>query len=78
MEHQLAGGRGPDAELVLLLADAEAGEITLHHECSNPLIPLSGIHRGKHDVEARLLGIRDPELLPVEHPAGAAGGGTTA
>src|SRR4029453_8891538 len=51
LQDQLAGRGSADPELVLLLADAEAGIRPLHQEARDPLVALRGIERRHHDEQ---------------------------
>src|SRR5439155_22094243 len=78
LEDKLARRGGADAELVLLLADREAGEVALDQERGDSLVAGVGVRVGKDDEEAGLVRVRDPQLLAVEDPVialvlGAAG-----
>jgi hypothetical protein len=73
VEEDLAGGRGADAELVLALADREALVLALDEERGDPLVPLRRVHVREHEEDARLRGVRDPELVPLEDEGVALG-----
>src|SRR5207302_8302039 len=57
-EDQLARGGGPDAELVLLLADGEAGEVALDEKGGNALVAGVGVGVGEDDEDTRFMGVR--------------------
>src|SRR5579883_2992356 len=77
VEDEFAGGRGANAELVFMAADAEAGEISLDEECGDAAISGGGIDGGEENEDARFGGIADPELAAVDQEFAilAAGGG---
>ena len=68
LQDQLASGGRADAELVLLLAHREPGEVALHQEGGDPLVVLRGVHGGEDDEELGLGGVGDPELAPGQLP----------
>src|SRR5207302_11400746 len=61
-------GAGPDAELVLQLADGEAGSVLLHHEGADPPVTGGPVGLGEHRVEVGDPGVGDPLLAPVDDP----------
>jgi hypothetical protein len=69
VEDRLAGRRAPDAELVLELADAEAGAVGLHDE-GGDAVGVAGVAIGDReaDVEVGDPEVGDPVLGPVDHP----------
>ena len=75
VEDRLAGRRALDAELVLELADAEAGAVGLDDEGGEP--PRLAVGDREHDVEVGDAEVGDPVLGAVDHPlvAVAARGG---
>src|SRR5580765_1771381 len=66
LEHDLGGRRGADAELALLLADADAGVALLDQERGDALGAV-GAGAREHDEQLRLVAGRDPQLAAVEH-----------
>ena len=66
VEGRRAGGRAVDAELVLELADREAGPVGLDDEGGDP--PLLAVGQREDDVEVGDAGVGDPVLGPVDHP----------
>mmetsp|Transcript_107946 Transcript_107946/g.300101 ORF Transcript_107946/g.300101 Transcript_107946/m.300101 type:complete len:273 (+) Transcript_107946:390-1208(+) len=71
VEVQLAGRRGADAQLVLLLADLQAGVVALHHKSRDAAVRFRRIGIGEDDEEPRLHGVGDPALAPLENPVAA-------
>lgn len=61
-----AGRRGADAELLLLLGDAEAGGVARDDEGGDALVALVGGQIGEDEEEAGLYTVRDPHLGPVD------------
>src|SRR6185503_1299282 len=66
LEDELARARRPDPELVFLLADREAGHAAFDQERRDTAVTGLRIHRGEHDEEVRFVGVRDPELPPLQ------------
>src|ERR1700758_2234274 len=66
VEDRLAGGRGANAELVLELADAEAGAIGLDDEGGHA--PRVAVADGESYVEVGDPEVRDPVLGPIDDP----------
>ena len=63
---QLARAAGPDAELVFLLADREAGGAALDEKRRDAAIARLGVDRRKDDEEVGFVAVGDPELAPGE------------
>jgi len=66
VEVEHAGAAGADAQLLLLLGDAEPGRALLDDEGADALVPLAGVEVGEDDEDARLHRVGDPHLGPVE------------
>ncbi len=66
LEDELAGGGCTDSELVLFLAEGEAGRIFLDKKCGDALVSGGAVDGGEDDEEAGLLCVGDPELLSIE------------
>lgn len=64
-----AGRRGLDAELLLLLGDAEAGGVLGDEEGGDALVALAGVKVGEDDEELRLHRVGDPHLAAVDGEA---------
>ena len=75
LEDQLAGAARPYPELVLFLADREAGRPTLDDERRDAAIAGLGIHRGEDDEEVGFVAVGDPELAPRDRESVTAFGG---
>jgi hypothetical protein len=75
LEDQLARRRGPDAELVLLLADGEPLGVAVDEERGDALVAHLGIDGGEEDEDPRLRRVGDPHLAAVDHPVVAVGSG---
>ena len=66
VQNQFARAARPDAELVFLFSDRKSGKAPLDHECRDAAVAGIRIHRGEHDEDVRLVGIRDPQLASCE------------
>ena len=75
VEEQLARAAGADAQLVLLLADLEAGRPPVDDERGDAAVAGLGVGVGEHDEDLGLVAVRDPELAPVEDVVAAVAGG---
>jgi hypothetical protein len=53
--------------LVLALPHGEAGILALHQEGGDPFVALVRVGVGEDHEEAGLRGVRDPELVPLQH-----------
>src|SRR3954454_20760690 len=77
VEDRLAGRRAPDAELVLELADGEAGAVGLDHERADAARAAGlRVGLGEDHVEVGNAEVGDPVLGPVDHPLVAVADGT--
>jgi len=59
-QNQLAGGGGSDAELVLLFANGEAGEVLLDDEGGDAFVAGGRVERGEYDEGTGFAGVGDP------------------
>ena len=69
VEDELAGGAAADAQLVLLVADAHAGQVALHQKGGE----LVAVDLGKDGEQVRPGGVGDPLLGAIEHVVLAVG-----
>ena len=76
LEQEFRRRRGADAELVLLLPDRESVEVLLNEKRGDPLVALIWIDRREDDEQARLVAVRDPQLVTVQNPVIAVPRGT--
>ena len=70
-EHDFAGSAGAHSELVLLLADAEAGHSLFEDERGDAMLRRAAIGNRHGDADIGVLGIGSEDLAAVQYPAGA-------
>src|SRR5581483_2282303 len=68
LQDHLAGGAGPDPELVFQLANGEAGPVLLDHEAADAAVPGGPVGLGEDHVVVRDPGVGDPLLAAVDDP----------